>query len=126
MRVGAARPIAIARRHARRFDRDVSPIAAHRRSSARAGIHLGVGGLAFLVAYVTFQLLYEIGCGPPIVTAIASIPLFARFIASAACAPVAGLLAGALLRDHATFLHRLPALLTLAIALFVFTVVFFS
>ena len=126
MRAGAVRTIPIARQHTRRLDRDLSPIATHRRSGARAGVQIGGAGLAFFVAYVTLQLLHAIGRDPMVVGAIGSIPLFARFIASASCAAVVGMSTGLLVRDPARFLRRLPALLAAVIAVFVVTVVFFA
>jgi hypothetical protein len=126
MRVGAARTIAIARQHTRRLDRDVSPIVAHRRSNARAGLQIGIGGVAFFVAYVTLQLLHAFGRDPQIVEALGSIPLFSRLVASTTCALVGGLSIGFLVRDPTKLLRRLPALLATAIALFVIAVVFFS
>lgn len=126
MRVGAARTIAIARQPTRRLDRDLSPIAAHRRSSAHEGVQVGSAGLAFFVAYITLHLLHANGHDPRIVGALGSIPLFARFIVSGTCALVAGPSVRFLVRDPAGFLRRLPAVLAAVIALFVVTVVFFS
>ena len=78
------------------------------------------------MAYVTLQLLHVLGRDPTIVIAVARIPLFARFVASAACAFPTGLAIGLLVRDPERWLRILPTLLTIAIALFVITVAFFS
>jgi hypothetical protein len=106
--------------------RDLSPLAAPRAIGARAGVQVGGGCVAFLLAYVALQLLHELGRDPKLVAAIAPIPLFARFVASAACALGAGVVIGPLLRDHERGLRILPAVLTAAIAIFVVTIVFAS
>ena len=82
--------------------------------------------MTFFVAYVTLQLLHVLGRDPAIVVALAPIPLFARFIASAACAFPTGLAIGFLVRAPERWLRLLPTLLAAAIALFVVTVAFFS
>ena len=82
--------------------------------------------MAFLLAYVAFQLLHALGRDPKLVAAIAPIPLFARFVASAACALAAGVVIGPVVRDHARWLRILPAVLAAAIALFVVTILFAS
>ena len=87
---------------------------------------MGTSGLTFFVAYITLQLLHAFGRDPQIVTALGSIPLFARLVASTTCGLVGGLAIGPLVRDPARFLRRLPTLLAATIALFVVTVVFFS
>jgi hypothetical protein len=99
---------------------------AHRSTSARTGVQVGFAGVTFFVAYVTLQLVHELGRDPAIVTRLAPIPLFARFIASAACALPAGLVIGSLVRDRQRWLSILPALLATAIGLFVLTVAFWS
>ena len=99
---------------------------AHRSTSARSGIQVGCAGVTFFVAYVTLQLLHALGRDPAIVVALAPIPLFARFIASVACAFPTGLAIGSLLRDPERWLRILPTLLAAAIVLFVVTVAFFS
>jgi hypothetical protein len=106
--------------------RDLSPLATPRPIRARAGVQVGGGCVAFLLAYVAFQLLHALGRDPKLVAAIAPIPLFARFVASAACALGAGVVIGCLARDHERWLRILPALLAAAIALFVVTIVFAS
>jgi len=82
--------------------------------------------VAFLVAYVTLQLLHALGRDPGLVVALAPIPLFARFLASAACALPTGVAIGCLVRDHQRWLRILPAVLTVAIALFVVTIAVLS
>jgi hypothetical protein len=126
MRAGATRTLPVARSRERRLDRHLSPIVAHPSTSARAAVQIGGGGLAFLVVYVTLQLLHALGRDPKLVVALAPIPLFARSVASAACALPAGLAIGCLVRDHRRWLRILPALLTVAIALFVVTIALFS
>jgi hypothetical protein len=126
MRVGAARTLSIARRRDRPNDRRLSPIVERRSTNARVGVQIGCAGVAFFVAYVTLQLLHAIGRDPAIVAALAPIPLFARFIASAICAFPIGLVFGFLLRDRQRWLSLLPTLLAIAIGLFVLTVAFFS
>jgi len=126
MRAGATRTLPVARSPERRFVRDLSPLATPRPIRARAGVHLGGGCVAFLVAYVVFQLLHALGRDPKLVAAIAPIPLFARFVASAACALGAGVAIGYLVRDPGRWLRILPAVLAVAIALFVVTIVFAS
>jgi hypothetical protein len=126
MRVGAARTIAIARHQTRRLDRNRSPIAVHRGSSARAGVQVGSAGAIFLLAYATLQLLHAFGRDPAAVAALSPIPLYARFIASAVLAMPAGLTLGLPLGNRERCLRVMPALLAAAIALFVVTVVFFS
>jgi hypothetical protein len=126
MRAGATRTLPIARSPERRFVRDLSPLAAPRPIRARAGVQLGSGCVAFLLAYVALQLLHELGHDPRLVVALAPIPLFARFVASAACALGAGVVIGPLVRDHERWLRILPAVLAVAIALFVVTIVFAS
>jgi hypothetical protein len=126
MRAGATRTLPIARSPERRFDRQLSPLATPRPIRARAGVQVGGGCVAFLLAYVALQLLHAFGRDPKLVAAIAPIPLFARFVASAACALGAGLAIGPLVRDHARWLRILPAVLAAAIALFVVTILFAS
>jgi hypothetical protein len=116
----------IARSPERRFDRHLSPLATPRPIRARAGVQVGGGCVAFLMAYVAFQLLHALGRDPKLVAAVAPIPLFARFVASAACALVGGVVMGPLVRDHGRWLRILPAVLAVAIALFVVTIVFAS
>ena len=106
--------------------RSLSPLATPRLSRARAGVRVGGGCVAFLVAYVVLQLLHALGRDPTPLAAIASIPLFARFVASAACALGTGVVVGYLVRDHERWLRILPAVLTATIALFVVTIVFAS
>lgn len=126
MRAGATRTLPIARSPERRFVRDLSPLATPRPTRARAGVQVGGGCVAFLLAYVALQLLHALGRDPKLIVAIAPIPLFARFVASAACALSAGTATGYLVRDHERWLRSLPAVLTAAIALFVVTIVFAS
>jgi hypothetical protein len=126
MRVGATRTLPVARRRERRVDQRLSPIAAPLATSARAAVQIGAAGVAFLVLYVTLQLLHALGRDPKLVVALAPIPLFARFAASAICALPTGVAIGRLVRDHRRWLRILPALLTAAIALFVVTILVFS
>jgi hypothetical protein len=101
-------------------------VAAQRSTRVRAAVQVGCGGVAFLVAYVTLQVLHVVGRDPRLVVGLAPIPLFARFLASAACALPAGVAIGCLVRDHRRWLRILPTLLTVAIALFVATIAVFS
>jgi hypothetical protein len=110
----------------RHVDRHLSPIAAPHPTRARTAVQIGGAGVAFLVAYVTLQLLHALGRDPKLVVAIAPIPLFARFVASVACALPAGVAIGCLVRDHRRWLRILPALLAAAIALFVVAIAVFS
>ena len=125
MRVNVARALPASHHHGRVSDRHLSPVIARRSTCARAGLQLGGGCVAFLVAYVTLQLLHAIGNDPALVVALAPIPLFARFLASAVCAVPAGLALG-IVRGPAGWLRRLPAILAAAIALFIVTIVFFA
>jgi hypothetical protein len=99
---------------------------AQRSISARAGVQIGCAGVAFLVAYVTLQLMHALGRDPAIVAALAPIPLFARFVAGTACALPIGLVLGLLPRDRRRSLSIVPTLLAIAIGLFVLTIAFFS
>jgi hypothetical protein len=125
MRANVARALPTTHRQVRSIDRRLSPVAARRASCARIGVQLGGGCTTFLVAYVTLNLLHALSYDPTFVVALAPIPLFARFLASAICALPAGLALGLVVRDRALWLRRLPALLAAAIALFVVTIVFF-
>jgi hypothetical protein len=126
MRVNVARALPTSRRHERTIDRRLSPVVARQSSRARPGLQVGGGCVAFFVAYATLQLLHAIGTDPALIVALAPIPLFARFLASAACAVPVGLALGIVVRDRALWLRRLPAILAVAIALFVVTIVFFA
>jgi hypothetical protein len=126
MRAGTARTIPIARHRDRRIDWRLSPLVTPRSTSARTGVQIGCAGVTFFVVYVTLQLVHALHRDPTVVAAIAPIPLFARFVAGAACALPAGLAIGSLVRDPERWLRLLPTLLTTAIALFVLTVLFFS
>jgi hypothetical protein len=127
MRANIARAVSTSRRHERAqgiVDRRVSPVVARRTTCARAGLQLAGGCATFFVAYVTLSLLHAFGNDPTLVVALAPIPLFARFLASAACALPAGLALGFVVRDRALWLRRAPALLAAVIALFVVVIVF--
>lgn len=126
MRVGATRTLPVVRSRERRVDRHLSPMVAQQSTSARAAVQIGCGGIAFLVVYVTLQLLHALGRDPRLVVALAPIPLFARSVASAACALPAGVAIGCLVRNHRRWLRILPALLAVAIALFVVTIAVFA
>lgn len=126
MRVGATRTLPVARSRERRVDRRPSPIAAPHATSARAAVQIGGAGVVFLVLYVTLQLLHALGRDPRLVVALTPIPLFARFTASAICALPVGVAIGRLVRDHRRWLRILPALLAVAIALFVVAIAVFS
>jgi hypothetical protein len=128
MRVNVVRALPTSHRHTRTLDRDrrLSPLAARHPGRARAGLQLGGACLAFLVAYVTITLLHALRINPTFVVALAPIPLFARFLASAAVAVPAGLLLGVLVRDRAAWLRRLPLLLAATLALFVVTIALFA
>ena len=99
---------------------------AQRATSACIGVQIGCAGVTFFVAYVTLQLLHALGRDPAIVAALAPIPLFARFIASAICALPVGLAGGLLSRDRARCLSILPGLLAIALGVFVLTIALFS
>jgi hypothetical protein len=126
MRVVAARTLPLVRPRDRQTDRRLSPISAQRSTSARVGVQIGCAGVTFFVAYVTLQLLHAFHRDPAIVVALASIPLFARFIASAICSVPVGLVIGRLLRDGERWLSILPTLLAVAIGFFVLTIALFS
>lgn len=99
---------------------------AQRATGARVGVQVGCAGVTFFVAYVTLQLLHALGRDPAIVAALAPIPLFARFVASAICALPIGLVFGFLSRDRERWLSILPKLLAVAIGLFVLAIAIFS
>lgn len=88
-------------------------------SGTRPGIQTVVGCVAFLCAYATLQLCHATGHDPAIVRALHPIPLFARFVASAACAVPLGIVGGALVTARPRARRRLPTLLAAAIALFI-------
>ena len=97
-----------------------------RTTSARAGVQIGGAAVIFLVVYVTLQLLNALGRDPGLVVSLTPIPLFARAVASVACAVPTGLALGRLVRDHQRWLHTLPALLAATIALFVVAIALLS
>jgi hypothetical protein len=126
MRAGAARTLPIDRRRDRRAERRLSPLGAQRSTPLRAGVQVGAGAVTFLLAYAVLQLMHAAGRDLRIVVKIVAIPLFARCLASAACALPVGLVAGFVARDRGRWLERLPAVLVAAIALFIVTIVWFS
>ena len=97
-------------------------------SRARRGVAAAVvvGSVGFLIAYTTLQLLHARAADPAVVVAIAWIPLFARFAASALCGLAVGALTQLVHPDAAgTLLRGLPALFAAAIVLFAAVVVLF-
>jgi hypothetical protein len=104
------------------------PIASRARRGTAVRVAFGVvaGSLGFLVAYTTLQLLHAGRADPAAVAALATIPLFARFSASALCGLAFATLAQ-LVRPVAAgaLLRRLPAFLAAAIVLFAAIVVLF-
>jgi hypothetical protein len=94
--------------------------------SGTIGARIGVGAAVFFWTYALLDLLHAGGRDPAVVTALVAIPLFARFLASAACAVVAGTLAGSLIRGRrAPVARSLPALLAASVAVFASAVVLF-
>jgi len=106
-------------------DRLPAPTVSRRLSRARAGAQVAVGCAAFLCAYAVLQILHAAARDPGPVRALSPIPLFARFIASAACALPIGLGAGALAARARRRPRMLAALVAAAAALFVGTVTLF-
>jgi hypothetical protein len=98
---------------------------ASRERGARLGLGAAGGAIAFLVAYAVFQLLHAADRDPPMVTTIAAIPLFARFLASAVVAGVVGAPSALIPDDARRALRSVPGILAAAIALFVTVDVFF-
>jgi hypothetical protein len=90
---------------------------------ARITVQITVGAVSFLLAYAVLQLLHAANADPGVVTALTAIPLFARFLASAACALPAGLVVGGFVRAPERMLPALPAILAASIVLFVLAVV---
>lgn len=132
MRARATRTLPITRSAERRFERRPSPLVAPpwlvtpRALRARGGVGLGSGAVVFLSTYVVLQVLHALGRDPKIVAAIAPIPLFARFVAGAACGLCAGMAIGHGVRDPERWLRVLPAVMTASIVLFVITIAFGS
>jgi membrane associated rhomboid family serine protease len=104
----------------------VIPIA-FRRDQARATRRARCGRLAlqasascvlFLVVYSALQLLHTLGRDPAAVKALASIPLLARFLASASIAGVLGPIVGLVPADPERYLRQIPGSLGIAITFF--------
>jgi hypothetical protein len=93
--------------------------------SGTIGARIGVGAVVFFWMYALLDLLHAGGRDPAVVTALVAIPLFARFLACAACALVAGALAGTLIRRRARLARALPAMLATSVAVFASAVVLF-
>jgi hypothetical protein len=92
---------------------------ARRELGARVGLGVSAGTIAFLVAYAILQLLHAADRDPPAVTAIAAIPLFARFLFSAVVAAVVGGPSALIPDDVERALRGVPRILAAAIAVFV-------
>jgi hypothetical protein len=84
----------------------------------RAGVRIGVGCVSFLCAYTALHLLHVAGLDPTPVRALSSIPLFAGFLAAAACAAATAIVSGAIIRDHRRLARALPAAVALSSAAF--------
>jgi hypothetical protein len=92
---------------------------AQRERGARVGLGAAAAAIAFLVAYAVLQLLHAADRDPPMVKAIAAIPLFARFLTSGVVAAVLAA-PGALIPDDVErALRGVPRILAAAIAVFV-------
>jgi hypothetical protein len=115
MRAGALRSVSVAPES--RAARAV-PMAARRASGARAAVGVASGSAAFLAAYAALHALAALGYHPRAVTAIASIPLFARFVACVVFAAATGGVSAALARDPGRWLRALPRILAGAIVAF--------
>jgi hypothetical protein len=96
-------------------------VSARERSAAfaRAGARVVAGAVAFLSSYAVLQILHAAGREPPLLHALTSIPLFARFLASAALAAPVGFWGGAFVATRPRLLARLPTSLAVATAIFV-------
>src|SRR5262249_24552571 len=84
MRVGALRSVSVYP------ESRAATVAARRKPGTRATVGIAAGCVAFLAAYIVLHVLAAGGYRPRAVTAIATIPLFARFIACAVFAAAVG------------------------------------
>jgi membrane associated rhomboid family serine protease len=109
-------PIAVGREPAR---------ATRRARCARLALQASASWVMFLVVYSALQLLHALGRDPAAVKALASIPLFARFLASASIAGVLGPIVGLVPADPEQRLHQIPGSLAIAITLFFVAVIGF-
>jgi hypothetical protein len=80
-----------------------------------------LGCISFLGAYCALTLLHAAGRDPRPVTSLSAIPLFARFLASAASAVVVGGLGGLVVGDLPRWVQRLPEILAASIVVFTAT-----
>lgn len=101
-------PIAVGREQAQ---------VAKRAQCARLGLQGAASFVSFLVAYSVLQLLHAFGRDPAVMKGLASIPLFARCLASASIAGVVGPIAGLIPADPERRLRQIPGSLVIAIAL---------
>ena len=85
---------------------------------ARLALQASASCVSFLVVYSALQLLHAFGRDPTVLTALASIPLFARFLASASIAGVLGPIIGLAPANPEQRLCQIPGYLAMAITLF--------
>jgi membrane associated rhomboid family serine protease len=102
-------PIAIGREQAR---------ATTRARYARLALQASASCVLFLVIYPALQLLHALGRDPGAVKALSSIPLFARFLASASIAGVLGPIVGLIPGNPEQRLCQIPGSLAIALTLF--------
>jgi membrane associated rhomboid family serine protease len=103
-------PIAVGREEAR---------VARRARYARLALQAGASFASFLVAYSVLQMLHALGRDPAAMNAFASIPLFARVLASACIAGVLGPIVGLIPADPERRLRQIPGSLAIAITFFI-------
>ena len=85
---------------------------------ARLALQASASCVLFLVVYSSLQLLHALGREPASVKALASIPLFARLLASASIAGVIGPIIGLVPANPEERLCQIPGSLAIAITLF--------
>jgi len=102
-------PIAVSREPAR---------ATRRARYARLALQASASCVLFLAVYSALQLLHALGRDPAAVKALTSIPLFARFVASASVAGALGPIVGLIPADPEERLCQIPGSLAIAITLF--------
>ena len=98
---------------------------ARRTRHARTGMQVAIASISFLWTYAILQLLHDAKLDPPAVKALAEIPLFARFLASAGCSLALGLVGGIVVREPDRQLGVVPRLLAGSIAVFALVVLLF-
>jgi hypothetical protein len=94
------------------------PRATRRARYARLALQASASCVLFLVVYSALQLRHARGRDPASVKALASIPLFARFLASASIAGGLGPIVGLIPANPEQRLCQIPGSLAIAITLF--------